>query len=79
MVATLAESYLSTAVKGAGAVAELAASRKTQKYSELAQTTFFNQLLFMMPGPSSASEFISILANLIADTGSQLSYSLKIK
>ena len=63
VVATLAESYLSTAVKGAGAVAELAASRKTQKYSELAHDYIFQPIAFENMGAinSSALETLSDL------------------
>jgi hypothetical protein len=67
VVATLAESYVSSAVREAGAVAELAASRKSQKYSELAGDYLFEPIAIENLGAFnlSAVEMLSELGGRI--------------
>ena len=65
---TTAESYLSGAAATGGGVAELAAERKQEKYTELAKTYHFQPLAFETLGPinSSGHTFISDLGRRIA-------------
>ena len=59
----LADSYVATSSREAGAAAELAAERKSSKYAALLSTCLFTPIAFETLGPmnKSARDFISLL------------------
>jgi len=65
---TTADSYLDNVASTAGGVAEMAADRKLEKYSELAKSYFFQPISFETLGPinSSGHSFICELGRRIA-------------
>jgi hypothetical protein len=68
VVSTLANSYVRNAVRGGGSVAEMAASRKSEKYSDLSSNYIFQPIAVENLGPlnSSALEFISELGRKLS-------------
>ena len=68
VISTLADSYVRTAVRGGGSVAELAAARKLDKYSDLSANYIFQPIAVENLGPlnSSALEFLSELGHKLA-------------
>jgi hypothetical protein len=68
VINTLADSYVSQSSASAGAAAELAASRKIEKYVELERTYFFQPVAFETLGPSCLST-----VNFITELGHRLS------
>jgi len=64
----LADSYVASAAREARSVAELAATKKEDKYSGLAADYLFQPLAVDTVGPinESASEFFSLLAKKIS-------------
>jgi len=69
VVSTTAESYIAAAARGRGEVAEMAATRKCQKYSELSMAYLFLPIAVETLGPmnDSAYEFFEILSREITD------------
>ena len=67
VICTLASSYVAAAAQDAGAVAELAASRKDLKYIELSDHYIFQPIAIETSGPinSSAVDFVSELGRRI--------------
>ena len=65
---TLADSHVASAAREAGSVAELAASKKTDKYTSLAADYHFQPIAVEMLGPinKSASDFLTVLAHKIS-------------
>ena len=65
VVSTLADSYVRSAMRGGGSVAELAAARKTDKYSDLSSNYIFQPIAVENLGPlnSSAADFLSELGH----------------
>ena len=68
VVATLAESYLTTAIRGSGAVAEMAACRKIEKYTELARDYIFQPIAIENLGAFNCSAL-----EMLSDLGRKLS------
>ena len=68
VVSTLAGSYVDTAARGAGAVAELAANRKCEKYTDLANNFIFQPIAVENLGPMniSALEFLCDLGHKLS-------------
>ena len=64
VVCQLANSYVASAAREAGSVAELAASKKMDKYTSLAADYHFQPIAVEMLGPinKSASDFLTVLA-----------------
>jgi len=64
----LADSYVASAAREAGSVAELAASKKMYKYTSLAADYHFQPIAVEMLGSidKSASDFLTVLANKIS-------------
>jgi len=73
VVCPLADSYIHTAVQDAGAVAELAAARKTAKYAALESRYIFQPIAVETLGPinGSAVSFLSGLGRRIADVSGE--------
>jgi len=69
VVSTTVESYVAAAARGRGEVAEMAATRKCQKYSELCTAYLFLPFAVETLGPinDSAYEFLEILGRKITD------------
>ena len=68
VVSTLASSYVGTASRGAGSVAELAATRKSSKYTDLSRDYIFQPIAFENLGPLniSAMNFFNELGGRLA-------------
>jgi len=68
VVGTTAESYVAAAARGRGEVAEMAATRKCQKYPELSMAYLFLPIAVETLGPmnDSAHEFFEILGRKMA-------------
>jgi len=64
----LADSYVASASREAGSVAELAASEKMDKYTSLAADYHVQPIAVEMPGPinKSASDFLTVFAHKIS-------------
>ena len=73
VVCPLADSYIHTAAQDAGAVAELAASRKTAKYAALESRYIFQPIAVETLGPinGSAVSFRSGLGRRTADVSGE--------
>jgi len=69
VVSTTAESYVAAAARGRGEVAEMAANRKCQKYSELSTMYTFLTIAIETLGPvnDSGYEFFEMLDRTITD------------
>jgi len=69
VVSTTEESYVATAAHGRGEVAEMAAARKCQKYSELSMAYTFLPIAVetLDPMNDSAYEFFEMLSCKISD------------
>jgi len=69
VVSTTAESYVAAAARGRREVAEMAANKKCQKYSELSTPYLFLPIAVETLGPmnDSAYEFFEILGRKITD------------
>jgi len=69
VVSTTAESYVAAAARGQGEVAEMAGTRKCQKYSELSTAYKFLPIAVGTLGPinDSAYEFFEMLGRKITD------------
>jgi len=67
VVSTTAQSYVAAAARGRGEVAEMAATRKCQKYSELSTAYLFLLIAVETLGPmnDSAYEFFEIIGRKI--------------
>ena len=67
VVCPLADFYVASAAREAGSVAELAASKKMDKYTSLAADYHFQPIAVEMLGPicKSASDFLTILAHVL--------------
>jgi len=74
VVYPLAESYLQAASQEAGAVAEIAATRKSAKYAQLEGRYIFQPIAVESLGPinSSASTFLSFLGRRVADISGEV-------
>jgi len=72
VVSTTAESYIAATARGRGEVAEMAATRKCQKYCELSMAYLFLPIALETLGPTndSAYEFFEILGHKITDVSS---------
>jgi len=70
VIDTVAPSYLQATSASAGAAAEVAATRKNAKYTQLAGTYFFVPLAFETMGPinSNGMDFIKDLGRLVTQT-----------
>ena len=68
VVCPLADSYVASAVRKAGSVANLAAYKKMDKYTSLAEDHHFQLFAVEMLGPinKSASHFLTVLAHKIS-------------
>ena len=66
---TLADSYVSSAARGAGVVAEQAAARKEEKYADLASCYHFLPLAFENMGPMNegAAQFLQELGSRLTE------------
>jgi len=69
VVSTTAESYVAATARGRGEAAEMAATRKCQKYSELSTAYQFLPIVVETLGPmnDSAYEFFEIFGRKITD------------
>ena len=69
VVSTLADSYVATAARGRGEVAELAAARKCEKYAEIPTAYTFLPIAMETLGPLNASayQFFEDLGRRISD------------
>lgn len=68
VVCTMADSYVDAAARGAGSVAELAATRKSAKYAELSRNYIFQPIAVENLGPMnlSAVDFLSELGSRLS-------------
>ena len=64
----MADSYVASAAREAGSVAELAVAKKMDKYTSLAADYHFQPIAVEMLGPinKSASDFLTVLAHKIS-------------
>ena len=69
VVCPLADSYVASAAREAGSVAELAASKKMDKYTSLAVDYHFQPIAVEMLGPINelASHFLTVLVHKLAN------------
>jgi len=69
VVSTLADSYVSVAARGAGEVAELAATKKCEKYSDIPGAYSFLPIAIETHGAmnSEAYDFFQVLGHRISD------------